>query len=97
MSGMVTDMREVIDHGLTRYGWDVGQDPSSQPGADGDPADRSDQETACVRATYDTGEVHFSLQKSATLAQLIEKLAVFGRGHGSLVSVELLIEPAVLS
>jgi hypothetical protein len=95
MSGMVNGMSGVSDHDAAQSENDFGRAQSSQTAMHGYVAEGPAQATTCVRATYDTGEVRFNLPHSATIAQLIERLAIVGRGHGAPVSVEVLIEPTL--
>jgi hypothetical protein len=92
---MVSDMSRVADQDATQSDSEFGRAQSSQSAMQSFAAEGSGQATTCVRATYDTGEVRFNLPRSATLAQLIERLAIVGRGHGAPVSVEVLIEPTM--
>jgi hypothetical protein len=52
--------------------------------------------TTRVRATYEHSEVLFDISPSATLEQVATMLATAGRGHGSPVCVEVIIEPSAL-
>lgn len=55
----------------------------------------TDQTPMAVRAVCEVGEVWFDLPKTATIAQLIEKLAQVGTGHGSPITIEVLLEPSI--
>ena len=60
------------------------------------PPSGADQAPMAVRAVCEVGEVWFDLPKSATIAQLIEKLAQVGAGHGSPITIEVLLEPSIV-
>lgn len=67
--------------------------------ADASPSTSSsatDQTPMAVRAVCEVGEVWFDLPKSATIAQLIEKLAQVAAGHGSPITIEVLLEPLIV-
>jgi hypothetical protein len=89
MPGMVIDMSRAADQDVIHGDSEHAQTLRSAM------KDYAEEAMTCVRATYDTGEVRFDLPKSATLAQLIEKVAIVGRGHGAPISVELLIKPTM--
>jgi len=89
MPRMVIDMSRAADQDLIRGETEHAQAQTLRSALKG----YAEDAMTCVRATYDTGEVRFDLPKSATLAQLIDKVAIVGRGHGAPISVEVLIKP----
>ncbi len=54
-----------------------------------------EQMLAKVRATYENSMILFDLPPATTLEQLAAMLTKAGRGHGSPITIEIVIEPAV--
>jgi hypothetical protein len=59
--------------------------------------DTIEQMLAKVRATYENSMILFDLPPSTTLEQLAMMLTKAGRGHGSPITIEIVIEPAAAS
>jgi hypothetical protein len=49
---------------------------------------------AKVRATYENSMLLFDLPPATTLAELATILAKAGRGHGSPIAIEIVVDPA---